>query len=119
VNELQSAKRVLAIRARVAATPPRRVSEMYASSRRRAREGSEAGDMVALADRSFHDQRGTEVAVGFAASDRSAQILDDALIGPFRGNRRLSGDDLVKLMGALESFRLPAPIETTSPKSGS
>jgi hypothetical protein len=113
VNQLQPAKRIIAVRACVAKLADRG-HESDASSQRLAGEGSDAADAVVAASCTFHDQRAIGTTLGVEAGSRSAQILDAALIGPFRDDREFSGDELAKLRRALEFLRIAARTEMQS-----
>jgi len=113
--ESDFAERIAKIRARFAAKLADNIHETDVALPHLTGGGSDAVDAVAAAYRRFHDVCGIGATIGFEATGRVARTIDSLLIGPFRGRRALSGDELAKLTEGLESLRIAARAEMSSP----
>jgi hypothetical protein len=108
------AERIAMIRARFAAKLADRIQETNAALPHLAGDGRNAVNEVATAYRRFHDICGIGATIGFEATGQAARAIDAILIGPFREQRALSGDELVKLTEGLVSLRTAARTEMSS-----
>jgi hypothetical protein len=109
--ESDFAERIATIRARFAAKLTDKIQETDVALPHLTGEGSDAVDAVATAYRRFHDIGGIGATIGFEATGQVARTIDAILIGPFREQRGLSGDELAKLTEGLESLRIAARTE--------
>jgi hypothetical protein len=115
--ESDFAERIAKIRARFAAKLADKIQETDAVLPHLTGDGSDVVDAVATAYRRFHDICGIGETIGFEATGQVARTLDAILIGPFREQRALSGDELVKLTEGLKSIRIAARAEMSSTSS--
>jgi hypothetical protein len=99
------------IRARFAAKLTDKIQDTDAASAHLTADGQDAVDAVAAAYRRFHDICGIGATIGFEATGQAARAIDAILIGPFREQRALSDDELVKLTEGLVSLRIAARTE--------
>jgi hypothetical protein len=80
-----------------------------------ASDDSRAVIAVAEIYRRFHDMCGVGPIFGFDESGRAARTLvDDNLVGPFRDERRLSAEEIVRLKEGLETFRTAVRLDMQS-----
>ncbi len=115
--ETQFAGRIDKIRARFALTLAGKIERTDAALSRMAGDGGDAVDAVAIAYRWFHDVSGTAPVLGFEATGCEARNCAAILIGPFRGGRGLSAEELVSLTSTLEALRIAALREVHSTES--
>lgn len=104
-------ERIAKIRARFAGKLADNIQETNAALPHLTGDGSDTVDAVATAYRRFHDIGGIGATIGFEATGRVARTIDAILIGPFREQRGLSGDELVALTEGLVSLRGAARTE--------
>jgi hypothetical protein len=73
-----------------------------------------SGSVNAVADvyRQIHDICGIGPTIGFKATGAVARTLSDILIVPFRAKRGLTGAELAKLKGGLNSLRVALHTES-------
>ena len=107
-------ERIAKIRARFAAKLADKIQDTDAALPHLTGDGSDVVDAVATAYRRFHDICGVGATIGFEATGQAARTIDAILIGPFREQRALSGDELVKLTEGLETLRIAARTEMSS-----
>ena len=117
MDETEFADRIAKIRARFVSKLSDNIRETDAALQHLTGGESGAIDAVAAVYRRFHDICGIGETIGFEATGRVARILDAILIGPFREQRGLSGDELAKLKEALQSLRATAQTEMQSTDS--
>jgi chemotaxis protein histidine kinase CheA len=108
------AERIAMIRARFAAKLADKIQDTDATLAHLTGDGRDAVDAVAATYRRFHDICGIGATIGFEATGQAARAIDAILIGPFREQRALSGDELVKLTEGLVSLRIAARTEMSS-----
>ena len=68
---------------------------------RLAGDGSAAVEAVATTYHLFHDMAGIGSTIGFEATGQAARTLDTLLMGPFRDQRGLRGDEVTRLKDGL------------------
>jgi len=108
------AERIAVIRARFAAKLTDRIQDTDTALAHLTGDGRDAVNQVAAAYRRFHDICGIGTTIGFEATGHAARTIDAILIGPFREQRALSDDELVKLTEGLVSLRIAARTEMPS-----
>ena len=115
--ESDFAERMAVIRARFAAKLTGKIQDTDTALPHLTGDGSNAVNEVTTAYRRFHDICGIGATLGFEATGQAARAIDAILIGPFREQRALSGDELVKLTESLASLRIAARTEMSSTSS--
>jgi hypothetical protein len=105
------AESIAKIRARFAEKLTHTIQQTDADMPHLMRDGDNCVDTVAIAYRRFHDVCGIGATIGFEATGQAARAIDTILIGPFREQRGLSGDELIKLTEGLVSLRGAARTE--------
>jgi chemotaxis protein histidine kinase CheA len=115
--ESDFAEGIAKIRARFATKLADRIQETEAALPHLTGDGSDVAEAVATTYRRFHDICGIGATIGFEATGQVARTIDALLIGPLRGRRALSGDELVKLKEGLKSLRIAARTEMSSTSS--
>ena len=108
------AERIAMIRARFAAKLTDKIQDTDAALAHLTDDGRDAVDAVAAAYRRFHDICGIGATIGFEATGQVARAIDAILIGPFREQRALSDDELVKLTEGLVFLRSAVRTEMSS-----
>jgi hypothetical protein len=112
--ESDFAERIAMIRARFAAKLTDNIQATDAALPHLTGDGSNVVDAVATAYRRFHDICGIGATIGFEATGRVARAIDAILIRPFREQRALSADELIKLTEGLKALRIAARNEMSS-----
>jgi hypothetical protein len=111
----QFAERMSQIRARFAAKLTARIDETDAVLPLLAGAGETAVEAVSTVYRRFHEVCGIGSAIGFDETGwRARRLVDDVLVGPFRGRRGLSEGEMAKMREGLEAFRVAARIDMQS-----
>ena len=108
------AERIAMIRARFAAKLTDKIQDTDAALAHLTGDGRDAVDAVAATYRRFHDICGIGATIGFEATGQAARAIDAILIGPFREQRALSDDELVKLTEGLVFLRSAVRTEMSS-----
>ena len=110
----QFAERIAVVRTRFAFKLAAKIGDTDAALLHLAADADNAVGAVATAYRLFHDVCGIAPTIGFEEIGRAARTLDAVLIGPFRAERGLTADELVKLKQALDALRAAARIDMPS-----
>lgn len=108
----QFAERIAVIRTRFASKLAAKIGDTEAALPDLAGDATDAVGAAAAAYRRFHDVCGIAPTIGFDEIGRVARILDAVLIGPFRGKRGLTADEMVKLKLGLDALQAAARIDT-------
>jgi len=111
------AERIAMIRARFAAKLTGKIQDTDAALPHLTGDGRNVVNEVATAYRRFHDICGIGATIGFEEIDQAARAIDAILTGPFREQRALSGDEVVKLTESLGCLRIAARTEMSSTSS--
>lgn len=111
LSEIQFENRIAKVRMRFITKLAETMRVTGADLPRLAGDGSFAVEAVAITYRRFHEMAGIGSTIGFAATGQIARTLDTLLIGPFRDQRGLRGDEVAQLKDGLEALQIAALAE--------
>ncbi len=109
--ETQFEERIAKVRVRFIAKLAETMRVTSADLPQFAGDSSAAVAAVAAAYRRFHDMAGISSTIGFETTGRAARTIDTLLIGPYRDQRGLQGDELAQLKDGLELLQIAALTE--------
>jgi hypothetical protein len=109
--DIQFAERIAKIRARFVSKLADKIQAAHAALVPLAGEGSAAIEAVSVTYRQFHDMSGISSTIGFDATGQVAKTLDALLLGPFRDQRGLRPDELIRLKEGLHALQIAALTE--------
>jgi hypothetical protein len=114
------AERIAVIRKRFASKLVTKLEEIDAALPHLEGEGSTVIEAVATTYRRIHDVCGIGPTVGFDETGRVARSLDTILVGPFRGERGLTADEVATLREGLNALRVAAAhdMQSTNTETG-
>jgi hypothetical protein len=107
------ADRIAVVRMRFANRLAAKIADTSTALPALAGEVPGAAAAVTTAYRRFHEMCGIAPTIGFDEIGRAARTLDTLLIEPFRAERGLTANEMIKLTDGLEALRAAARIEIT------
>lgn len=114
MSESEFDERIAKIRARFVTKFAEKLRDTDAAVSQLTGDGADATAATEATYRRFHDMCGIGSTIGLNATGQAAKALDAILIAPFRAQRGLSSEELVKFKGCLEALRAAGQSEMGS-----
>ena len=98
-------ERLAQVRQRFVSTIESKIDDTYTDLPRLVGDGSDVASTLGDTYRRIHGIVGIGLTIGFAATGKAAKAVENVLLGPHRGARRLAPQEVTVLTHALDALR--------------